>query len=1109
MCIFYYLLIFLFSTNLYALETPHLLQELELKRQKYDKKQIDRIFEKIDELFKKSVIKIQKLDENQKVIKERTANLYDFMGKPHKLEKISNLLTQNITLAPQALDLIKKKPPTSLVNAVHMLWQENFLTAKKAHELIIKLSPMSANETIRLIENGACLTESGYFIQIRTGQEFGDALKLYNSVDMTLRKIREEDNIELPDAPILTLLDGQHREVLLNAFSSVGITAPDALSDVHVLTEIRKYFSFLSTMAHIAGVNSSSIASVATVNPIDATYIMLSPQQVSAALMGNYYLRSLDASWSSSLTITPLGISCASNLAFSQHGPDGWLYYTDGYLGGGFGYTVNFDQGAAWSNGYASYLSIGGSVSGWKNQLSAGITMQTLLTRGIGAGASVYVNVSHSHDVAYLDIYPLDGKFTKIRGMHQIEITDKISKGLSTAVAFNFSPASVPLAVAFKAGINFTRNRTYRTHTLLADAQKKLSENDLPHLLFKASKKIKETRIPQFENPEVLIDGDELIEIKTGKLSGGFVIGIQTVAPIYALRAGASIDLTAEFELGLKRLPHNKFEVSIEPRRVHEMNLFASMLNILGMGQVKAMSIARKQIFLFDFNIYEARMAYFDLIHQGRLPGGEGIEVSTDDRGPEHLLAEFRAQNIPLKKRGVQRIYLEAMNVDTAKSYAGFNAPIIPAILFLVNKAHDAVRKNHRQLKLQFDGKDREFMRSVTSSVATNGRVAVRRNISGGRISHGQGFSGRFNQELFVTHRRVHTIEEKPNGQTENTWAFDSLILHAQLEDTVITGNQENTMAEMVNKLFSAYIGSFEHKNSKAPRVINLERELSYKDLAELAKSETKERIYLASNASGIDQNSIYTFLKKLKNKHSDQQGLIVKQFVEGNSGLSGFSAIHQLLGANPENLSITTESGYSAAVQAANNFIINYRDQISFKNKKIMTKFYQEARSRLREIDQQLRLLYDDKYLIDEDSPLNNIFGKNKVKALIEKGVRQDKTLTKSALVSARKTILELMDLSSQGLSQAEKLMIYKLVKKKYLRLSEITELFVSKNSQGPKNQRSYKKCLFLLDKLNSRISLLSHDQIMTAMDPEYVKNQLDSWRRLSEELNKILTPS
>ncbi len=66
------------------------------------------------------------------------------------------------------------------------------------------------------------------------------------------------------------------------------------------------------------------------------------------------------------------------------------------------------------------------------------------------------------------------------------------------------------------------------------------------------------------------------------------------------------------------------------------------------------------------------------------------------------------------------------MDVDTAKSYAGINAPDNSCSFILVNKAHDAVRKNHRELNLRFEGKDREFMRSVASSVATNGVIAVR-----------------------------------------------------------------------------------------------------------------------------------------------------------------------------------------------------------------------------------------------------------------------------------------------------------------------------------------------------------------------------------------------
>ena len=59
---------------------------------------------------------------------------------------------------------------------------------------------------------------------------------------MTLRKIHREYGIALPDEPILSLLEGPHREAILSAFSSLGMSAPDAISDAHVLTEMRRVF---------------------------------------------------------------------------------------------------------------------------------------------------------------------------------------------------------------------------------------------------------------------------------------------------------------------------------------------------------------------------------------------------------------------------------------------------------------------------------------------------------------------------------------------------------------------------------------------------------------------------------------------------------------------------------------------------------------------------------------------------------------------------------------------------------------------------------------------------------------------------------------------------
>ncbi len=85
-------------------------------------------------------------------------------------------------------------------------------------------------------------------------------------------------------------------------------------------------------------------------------------------------------------------------------------------------------------------------------------------------------------------------------------------------------------------------------------------------------------------------------------------------------------------------------------------------------------------------------------------------------------------------------------------------------------------------------------------------------------------------------------------------------------------------------------------------------------------------------------------------------------------------------------------------------------------------------------------------------------------------------------------------MDLRSQGFTFEEKLKIYHIAKKKRLRLVERGEIFCAQELKSLKDDHAYKQGIDLLDKINSRVSRLSHDRVMAAMDPDYVKSQLDS---------------
>lgn len=1110
-----------------------LYEKLEETKDKYELKKINKAFSNIDKLFSHTVVKVQKIKDDGTLGDDTVVDLNSFLSAPHDLDQITALIEKSLRrkLTQHELELFEQEDTPSFPQAVRDLWRNNFIDHKKAHALILNASPLSSQELIRLVENGAVKTNKGYLVQLRTGNTFGDALKLFDSIEAVIRTLKANEGMDLSNIPIVELLRTPLRPELVEAFEEAGMSADDTISDARVIREMRRHFLFVSRIGMpirfrpgTVNFNATATGAAAAVNPTNAASLLVTPNTISSTLLGNYYISSLNSSVTHTMFVNPIGLSYSGTFATDGHAADWWLYYTDGYLGGGANYTVNIDQGTFWSNGQPTFLCFGIMASGWRNNLTIGISLQTLLANAIGFGANAMMNVTRAHDVTLQAQYPMDGKIAAIRGLHKIEIDDTIGVSGTMAVAANFSASKVPVTVAFRAGAGYTLRRIYRTHADLGTAQRMLSESEIAGVLFLLGKKIKETRLPKFEHPELLIDGDELVETKTGQLSGAFVIGLESLVPISAARVGGTAEVTAEFELGLRRLPNDKFEVSIEPKRIYELGLFASMLNLLGAGYIKNIAVARKQIFIFDFEQASAKLAYFDLIHNGRLPSNEEIEIHFEERGPEYLLAEFRAQNDALRPRGIARTYLEKINIDTAKEHVGLSSPLVPGVLNVVNKIDKETRKSKERLNLRFEGFDREWARSSASSLATNGLIAVSRETFGGRRSKGQGFSGRYNQDLFVTHRRIHAIDDTSHDFAGNKWQFDSLIVHGLLEDTIITGDEENKMAEKINHLFSAFLGSFEQKNSKAPRTINIERSFSKKDLDELTQSETRERIATASQATGIDQQALSILLERLKNKHPDHQGLMVKQFIQSNPGLTGFAAIHQLLGAKPEYLLIRTESGYTAAVMSAKKFIAIHTDangkedgsKVNLiplktgKNEKVAKRFYTGTRGHLRAIDQQLRLLYDDKYLIDDESPIERIFGEKKVKELVSSGVRQDKTAFKSALVSSRKTILELLDLEKQGFTPEERKVIYKMAGYKRLRLKEQIELLLDKYENRPfttKMSEKYlrvrlTKSMDMISKIDDRITKLEKDHVMSNMDQEYVSKLIDDLTNLRRRI-------
>lgn len=1120
-----------------------LLDDLNRHKNDAEVKHIKRLFTKLDELYSKVTIKVQKYGERDVLGPESVIDLFTFLSGTQDINEIIDILEGELKrkLTADELTEIKNLPDLSLTESIRTLYKRKSIDEFKAHALILGNARMTWEEILKLMDLGASKTSTRYLIQLKTGDKFGNPIKLFEEFNDLAKEITKAHGNEnsIPDDLLLHPIPASV-EASLNEF---GPTAAETLSDARVISEIRRHFIFLTSIKLPISFRPGTVdfrpnalmSTGAPVNLIDSNGMVWALlRNLNAVFSNNHYYLSHNSSLTNSIMLAPFAATYWGSYNWTAGGIGWWLSYTDKYLGIGGTYTVNFASGSFWSNGAPTYLMIGGVVAGWRNYLSAGVSLMTMMSSTVGAGASIMGTVTRDHDVNYKGIYPQDGRFPEIRGKHKIEIDDRKGVSGQVAVAANFSNLHVPIMIAFRAGPEFTAHRVYRTHVDLENAQRMLTESEIPGVLFLLGKKIRETKLPTFDEPNKFQVGDEFVETKTGKLSGAFVAGLQSQIPIGAVRFGATLDLTAEFELALRRLPANKFEISIEPKRIYEIGIFSSILNVIGAGYIDSMSLFKKQSFIFDFNIPEAVIAYNDLIEHGRLPTAHEIEIHSEDRGPEYLLTEFRAQNEQLKSRGIALNYLEQVQVSSDKLHAGLNARIISGVVDIVNIADKRLRPTKDRLNLRFDGIDWEFMQAEAKSIASNGIIAVRRSTSGYRKSVGQGFSGRFNKDLFVTHRRIHSIDDSSVAFTANKWQFDSLMVHGQYEDNMVTGDQENQMASEINALFSTSIGHFDAKNSRQPRMINLERELSIVHLNQLTQDESKERIYNASQITGVSQQSMASLLSRMKGKHPDMQALMVKAFIETQPGLNGFAAIHQLLGAKPEDLHIRTESGYAAVVNTAKKFLATHADHFTpdnepiaklnpskqrgiikqWKNKRASKKFYDGVRFNLRQIDEQLRLLNDDKYLIDDQSPLIGIYGSERVHNLVTIGARQGKNEVKSSLSSTRKTIKELMDLKHQGYSDEERKAIYKMAGRKHLSFEALVDRLVLKYKNKPlshkqpahKLQKRFEKAVDLIEKINDRIQRLKNDHVMNTMDKEYVESSIKHLKVMRDDLFSIL---
>jgi len=848
-----------------------------------------------------------------------------------------------------------------------------------------------------------------------------------------------------------------------------NLSSIDEISEISNIEKIKSHLTYLNVINYMVLLNGWG-GSPSLVNR-ENTFEALGPSFDVGQLLSNLYMAPIDGSLGQMIMLSPLYLLFYNgNLNFNGQGVSWWNYLASGDAGLGLNYVLNFEQNSKWTE---SFLSIGPSALGWKNRLLLGLNFYTSMANNFAFGARAFLKITRDHKVSSLGRYPLDGKYESLRGLHKIEIRRTKGIGGSFQPLLNFTNVSVPSMIAFSVGAEYTKKRVIRTY---------IGDDDSLEKAFDHEKKLK------FDNPFLLKDGDELLETKSGLLTGTFAVGLQAFTTMTDVRVGGSIDIKGEFDLAIRRLPFDQFEVSIELIKIIELALFQNLLSVFSLAEVKSIALARKQIFSFDFKEESARKAYFDLILNGQLPIDGQIEIYTKDHEPEYLLSLFRSQNESLAK-GVRLTYLEKVDFSVKRLFAGITSPFVRA--FFDISEHIAKKVHNNRLNLHFEGADVDVLWSQSKIVATDGVVALYSETVGGGISKGRGFHGRRLDHLFVTKRQLHTITKNFFGNVENRWLFDSLIIHAELNSTVLIRNEEKRIINKLNRLFNTYIELTNEKYARKARSVILERRLDALDIKRLLDPITKNFIFKASRASGIDSAKIEMFLKKLNGHNPDEQGEIIKLYI-AQQGLKGFSVIHQLLGAEPNKLILRVTSGYEAEIDSANEFIMKSRplDFLrgeSKKSKHRIQKFYEKAYMYLEKIEEQLSFLERDKFFIDENSPLSQIYGEKQIEAMINENVRQTKKPLREALCSRRTDIHKLLDLSSQGLSPDERKDIYKIAGKNRYGLLERSELLLSELFKKPilqvfpkkRRDRMLKKVFNIILKLEDEIHRIKDKNI------------------------------
>jgi len=539
-----------------------------------------------------------------------------------------------------------------------------------------------------------------------------------------------------------------------------------------------------------------------------------------------------------------------------------------------------------------------------------------------------------SADRAVADLGAYEGDDPRLKGKRQVQLTRSLAGGLDVGSGIKLPTFGIGGRLVLDKG----RDVTFTTFLGTARARAVLTEGGgaLGFIRNKAravGAALEPLVVPDLANPSTMKVGDQLTVKTSGTLMAGVALGAATVT------AGVQVEMRGEFELTARKLSDTQIELSVNPRNLRGVQIFADTGYLLDVGHTHSKGEGFRQSFTFDLSNPAAAAAYQAAL-QGELPNG--LNSKTLPKEEAALATLVRDEKLP---GGVTRNLLERADVTASTTGGGLNwGPL--------QSEGGIAGLSYRRSKVE------------GRSVITNGDASLTTESRGVERRREVLLSGTETDGVSASVRTVTLYDTNGVG----TRAFEGLHLRAHFSDDRVKGLELNDeVLDRVNGAFGTQLPHFERAGRKQSREISVTRIMTPEDLLRLT-TVNPAAVRDAATAAEVKEKPLAALVTSLKSiKNPEAQATLVKDYV-AEQGLDGFGAIHRLLGGADALRVQTSSNAYTRPAAAAELLALKYDQPISATDSADLVTARFEAVLPVRRTLLEAQLDLDDDKLVTKD---------------------------------------------------------------------------------------------------------------------------------------------